>query len=136
MGGGGHTSYSTPTVTGGIVFVGTNEDPSDHKSHLVVLGDPSVVPPVGWRCSNTDYPSQNCSAPYVLVPIPRLLASIAMPDGGSLAAMRNEPVLARGRVFVATTARHVYMLAPEDIATIIPAIFAPDIVTIHPISSQ
>jgi hypothetical protein len=35
-----------------------------------------------------------------------------MPDGGSLAAMRNEPVLAKGRVFVATGAGHVYMLEP------------------------
>jgi hypothetical protein len=52
-----------------------------------------------------------------------------MPDGGSLASMRNEPVLARGRVFVATSAGHVYMLAPEDVTTIIPVIFAPDIVT-------
>ena len=133
-----HKSYSTPTVTGGIVFTGTNEDPIDHKGHLVVLGDPSVVPPVGWRCSNTDYLSQNCPAPYVLVPIPRLLASIAMPYGGSLASIHNEPALAKGRVFVATNptpafpnAGHVYMLEPEeDIATIIPAIFAPDILTI------
>jgi hypothetical protein len=53
-----------------------------------------------------------------------------MPDGGSLASMRNEPVLAEGRVFVATTpdfiqnkmfpngvgfpdAGHVYILSPE-----------------------
>jgi hypothetical protein len=135
----GHKSYSTPTVTGGIVFVGTNEDPIDHKGHLVVVGDPSVVPNVGWRCSNTDYSPQNCPAPYVLVPIPKLLASVAMPDGGSLASMRNEPVLARGRVFIATNpsqafpnAGHVYMLAPEeDIASINPVIFAPaDIITI------
>ena len=36
--------YSTPTVTGGIVFIGTNEDPIDRKGHLVVLADPSVAP--------------------------------------------------------------------------------------------
>jgi len=108
----GHASYSTPTVTGGIAFIGTNEDPTDHKGHLVVLGDPSVVPPVGWRCSNTDYSTQNCPLPYVLVPIPKPLADVAMPDSGSLAAIRNEPVLAKGRVFVATGAGHVYMLEP------------------------
>jgi hypothetical protein len=108
----GHTSYSTPTVTGGIVFIGTNKDPMDQKSHLVVLGDPSVVPPIGWRCSNTDYSSSACPLPYILVPIPRPLANVVMPDGGSLAAMRNEPVLAKGRVFVATGAGHVYMLEP------------------------
>jgi outer membrane protein assembly factor BamB len=142
MGGGGHISYSTPTVTGGIVFIGTNEDPIDHKGHLVVLGDPSITEPgvtpcsaastLKCRCSNTDYSAQNCPAPFVVVPIPKQLASIAMPDGGSLASMRNEPVLAKGRVFVATNAGHVYMLEPEkDIATIIPEIFAPaDFVTI------
>jgi outer membrane protein assembly factor BamB len=108
----GHTSYSTPTVTGGIVFIGTNKNPMDNKGHLVVLGDPSVVPAVGWRCSNTDYSSSACPAPYVLVPIPRPLANVVMPDGGGLAAMRNEPVLAKGRVFVATSAGHVYMLEP------------------------
>jgi outer membrane protein assembly factor BamB len=108
----GHTSYSAPTVTEGIVFIGTNEDPLDHKGHLVILGDPSVVPPVGRRCSHTEFSAENCPPPYVLIPIPRQLASIAMPDGGSLAAMRNEPVLGKGRVFVATSAGHVYMLEP------------------------
>jgi outer membrane protein assembly factor BamB len=133
MAGGGHISYSTPTVTGGIVFVGTNEDPIDHKGHLVVLADPSVVPAADLRCSNIDFPAGPiCTkAGFANVPIPKQLASITMPDGGSLAAMRNEPVLARGRVFVATNAGHVYMLEPEkDIAAIIPAIFAPDILTI------
>jgi outer membrane protein assembly factor BamB len=110
----GHTiSYSTPTVTGGIVFIGTNKDPSDQKGHLVVLGDPSVVPAAGVTCSNMHYSPQDCASNgYVIVPIPTLLASFAMPDGGSLAAMRNEPVLAKGRVFVATRAGHVYMLEP------------------------
>jgi hypothetical protein len=108
----GHASLSTPTVTGGIVFIGTNQNPNDHKGHLVVVGDPSVVPPIGVRCSNTDYPAQNCPPPYVLVPIPKTLADVVMPDGGSLAAIRNEPVLAKGRVFVATRGGHVYMLEP------------------------
>jgi hypothetical protein len=113
-GGGGHISYSTPTVTGGIVFIGTNEDPADHKGHLVVLGDPSVVPSVGWQCSNTNFPAGPICTwlRYANVPIPKVLASIAMPDSGSLASMRNEPVLAKGRVFVATSAGHVYMLEP------------------------
>jgi outer membrane protein assembly factor BamB len=129
MGGNGHISYSTPTVTGGIVFIGTNEDPSDHKGHLVVLADPSVVPANQKVCSNVDYAPAACPAPYTPVWSLNPLADIAMPDGGSLASMRNEPVLARGRVFVATSAGHVYMLAPEDVTTIIPVIFAPDIVT-------
>jgi hypothetical protein len=69
-----------------------------------------------------------------------------MPDGGSLASMRNEPVLAEGRVFVATNpsttfpnAGHVYILAPgaspgppgppspdPEVTTIVPEILAPD----------
>jgi outer membrane protein assembly factor BamB len=129
MGGGGHISYSTPTVTGGIVFIGTNENPSDHKGHLVVLADPSVVPASQQVCSNVDYALPVCPAPYAPVWSLNPLVDIAMPDGGSLASMRNEPVLARGRVFVATSAGHVYMLAPEDVTTIMPVIFAPDIVT-------
>jgi hypothetical protein len=129
----GHTSFSAPTVTGGIVFIGTNKDPVDRKGHLVVLGDPSIVPPVGWRCSNTKLPTPfSCRVlGYTYVPIPRKLADLVMPDGGSLAGMRNEPVLAKGRVFVAThpcddpfttpncdpndphrNAGHVYMLEP------------------------
>ncbi len=117
MGSSGHVSYSAATVTGGIVFIGTNEDPIDNKGHLVVLGDPSVVSPVGWQCSNSDIappltPQDCTNAGYALVPIPKQLASIPMPDGGSLASMRNEPVLAKGRVFVATSAGHVYMVEP------------------------
>jgi outer membrane protein assembly factor BamB len=113
----GRISYSTPTVTGGIVFYGTNQDPTDMKGHLVVLGDPSVVPTAESICSNVDYSSKDCSTyGFVLVPHLRPLAVVAMPDGGSLAAIRNEPVVAKGRVFVATrlpNAGHVYMLEPR-----------------------
>jgi hypothetical protein len=136
-GGGFHISYSTPTVTGGIVFIGTNQDPNDNKGHLVVLADPSVVPAGQQVCSNRDYPVSTCPWPYAAVASLRPLVSIAMPDGGSLASMRNEPVLARGRVFVATNptsdfpnAGHVYMLAatpevvgvpdPDIAATLVP----------------
>lgn len=107
-------SLGAPTVTGGIVFIGTdqNPNPNDLKAHLVVLGDPSVVPPVGSRCSNIDYttPSACMAAGYALVPTPKVLANVAMPDGGSLVAIRNEPALAKGRVFVGTNNGHIYML--------------------------
>ena len=46
------------------------------------------------------------------MPVPKMLANIPMPDGGSIAGMRNEPALAKGRVFVASGKGHVYMLAP------------------------
>lgn len=105
---GGGYSLGAPTVTGGIVFVGTDQ------GHLVVLGDPSVVPPAGYRCSDIDYTTTPAchAAGYAIVPIPKVLANVAMPDGGNIAGLRNEAALAKGRVFVATSAGHVYMLEP------------------------
>lgn len=105
---GGGYSLGSPTVTGGIVFIGTDQ------GHLLVLGDPSIVPPIGYQCSDIDFVSaSDCTAAgYALVPIPQLLADVAIPDGSSLAGLRNEPVLARGRVFVGTMGGHVYMLQP------------------------
>lgn len=104
----GGYAIGAPTVTGGIVFIGTSQ------GHLVVLADPSIVPATGWRCSNIDYTTAaTCAAAgYVLVPVPKVLANVAMPDGGNIAGMRDEPALANGRVFVATGNGHVYMLAP------------------------
>jgi len=109
---GGVGSVGTPTVTGGIVFVGTD------LGHLVVFADPSVAPAAGWRCSNVDYATTSaCKAfGFSLVPIPKTLADIQVEDGGMLTAVRTEPVLANGKVFVATAnpdgSGHVYMLQP------------------------
>jgi outer membrane protein assembly factor BamB len=105
---GGGYSLGAPTVTGGIVFVGTDQ------GHLVVLGDPSVVPPTGFRCSDILYttPAACTAAGYAIVPIPNVLANVAMPDLGNIAGLRNEVALAKGRAFVATSAGHVYMLEP------------------------
>jgi outer membrane protein assembly factor BamB len=153
----GHESFSAPTVTGGIIFIGTRRDwddtekQGDNRGHLVVFGDHTIVPANEQICSNPDFPLFMCLPPYAPVWSLKPLADVAMPDGGSLAAMRNEPVLAGGRVFVATHPRtcdddnnclfqdagHVYMLTPrpEDISTLIPGIFAPgpeDISTITP----
>jgi outer membrane protein assembly factor BamB len=104
----GGYALGAPTVTGGIVFVGTNQ------GHLIVLADPSIVPGTGQRCSNIDYvtPATCTAAGYVLVPVPKVLANVAMPDGGNIAGLRDEAALANGRVFVATGKGHVYMLAP------------------------
>jgi outer membrane protein assembly factor BamB len=101
-------SMGAPTVEGGVVFIGTD------KGHLVVLGDPSIVPSAGTRCSNIDYTTAaSChAAGYVLVPIPKVLADVALPDNGNAAGLRNEPALAKGRVFVGTLSGHVYMLEP------------------------
>jgi outer membrane protein assembly factor BamB len=107
-GSGNGYSLGSPTVTGGIVFIGTN------LGHLMVLADPSIVPGTGSRCSNIDYatPVTCTAAGFSLVPIPKVLADVAMPDGGDISGMRGEPALAKGRVFVATGKGHVYMLEP------------------------
>jgi outer membrane protein assembly factor BamB len=107
-GSGNGYSLGSPTVTGGIVFIGTN------LGHLMVLADPSIVPGTGSRCSNIDYatPATCTAAGFSLVPIPKVLADVAMPDGGDISGMRGEPALAKGRVFVATGKGHVYMLEP------------------------
>jgi outer membrane protein assembly factor BamB len=103
---GNPNSLGAATVTGGIIFIGTDE------GHLVVLGDPGVVPGVGMRCSNTLYSTASActAAGYSIVPIPKVLKNVAMTDGGSLVAIRNEPVLAEGHVFVGTSKGHLYML--------------------------
>ncbi len=104
--GGCENALGAPTVTGGIVFIGT------YDGQLVVLGDPSIVPGIGYQCSNIDYttPSSCMAAGYALVPIPKMLANVRIPDGGDIAHFRSEAALAKGRVFVATGGGHVYML--------------------------
>jgi outer membrane protein assembly factor BamB len=105
---GGGYALGAPTVTGGIVFIGTDQ------GHLVVLADPTVHPASGLRCEDIDFTfAQTCRlSGHRLVPIPAVLANVTLPDHGDIAGLRDEPALARGRVFVATGAGHVYMLAP------------------------
>jgi outer membrane protein assembly factor BamB len=100
-------SVGVPTVTGGIIFVGTDQ------GFLIVLADPSIVPAAGKRCSNTNpmFNPPNCVAPYSMIDVPSVLTKVAMPDHGDIAGLRREAALAKGRVFVATGNGHVYMLA-------------------------
>jgi outer membrane protein assembly factor BamB len=92
-----------PTVTGGVIFVGTA------SGHLVVFGDPSVVSAVGQRCSNPAVPSNACVANgFKLVSQPSLLADVSLGAGRIL----TEPALAHGRVFVSTEGGKVFMLEP------------------------
>jgi outer membrane protein assembly factor BamB len=82
-----------PTVTRGIVFVGTA------AGHLVAVADPLVWPAVGSRCVRTDVSKADCVANgFALVPIPRVLLDLALGSG----EIRTEPVLAGSRVFVGT----------------------------------
>jgi outer membrane protein assembly factor BamB len=91
-----------PTVTGGIVYLGTSQ------GHVLAIADPSVAPAAGVRCANTNYTVAQCAgAGYTTVPVPAVLANVTV--GG---AMWNEPALAAGKVYVATDAGAVHMLAP------------------------
>ena len=105
---GGGYALGSPTVTGGIIYVGTDQ------GHLLALADPSVAPGIGFQCSDISFANaaQCTAAGFVLVPVPKLLADVAMPDNGDIAGLRNEPALARGRLFVGTLNGHVYMLQP------------------------
>lgn len=92
-----------PTITNGMVFVGTVE------GHLVVIADPAIHPAAGSRCANPDVTAANCvSSGYQLVPQPAVVANVAL--SGTM--VYNEPALAGGRVYVSTGAGKVYMLQP------------------------
>jgi outer membrane protein assembly factor BamB len=94
-----------PAVTRGMVYVGTDQ------GHVLAIADPSIAPAADWRCSNPDVSAATCVASgYILVPQPAVLANVALPDGGRI--VYSEPALARGKLFVATEAGHVYMLSP------------------------
>lgn len=100
---GGAYSLGVPTVTRGIVYIGTDQ------GRLVAIADPSIHAAAGWRCSNTDVATANCVASgYTLVPQPAVLANIAL--SGSM--VYNEAAIADGRLFAATGSGNVYMLRP------------------------
>lgn len=97
-------SLGPPTVTHGIVFVGTK------FGHLVVIGDPSVTPADGWRCGNPDFTSASCPGALGLVPDPHVLKDIDLHAG----AITTEPVLVGDPVYVSTEGGKLFMLKPTD----------------------
>ena len=93
-----------PTVTRGIIYVGTA------SGHLVSIADPTVYPAIGSQCVRTDVLKADClSNGFALVPIPRILLDLPLGAGG----IRTEPVLADGRVFVATLNGTLIVLQPR-----------------------
>ena len=93
-----------PTVTRGIVYVGTA------SGHLVAIADPTVYPGMGSRCVRTDVSNADCLPNgFALVPIPRVLLDLPVGAG----EIRTEPVLAGGRVFVATLNGALVALQPR-----------------------
>ena len=106
---GGFATYplAPPTITHGIVYVGTNE------GHLVVIGDPQVVPPAGWRCSDPNVSTPICAilgsfgSVIRLVPDPTILKDLALPGASGIF---GEAVLVGNHVLVADVAGKVFML--------------------------
>jgi hypothetical protein len=101
-------SVGAPTVTRGVVYVPTDQ------GHVVALADPHVAAPAGFRCSNINFSGALACliAGYSIVPVPAVLADVALPDGADAAGLRNEIAIGEGRLFVGTLGGHVYMLAP------------------------
>jgi outer membrane protein assembly factor BamB len=101
-------SLAPPTVTRGMVFVGTR------RGHLVVLADPSVWPSDGSICDYPEVSNDLCVANgHRLVPRPKILADIDLDPTNNGDAILTEPVLAKGRVFVGTLPGKFYMLEPD-----------------------
>jgi len=91
-----------PTVTRGIVYVG------NRLGKLFAIADPAVAPPAGARCSMPGVSNASCViSGFELVASPAILATVQL-NG----AIRTEPALAGGRVYVSTDGGHLYALAP------------------------
>jgi outer membrane protein assembly factor BamB len=94
-------SLGPPSVTHGIIFVGTDQ------GHLVAIGDPSVYTSAGWRCNNPLVPSATCAASgFTLVPDPGVIADVDLGAG----AITTEPALVGDPVYVSTEGGKVVML--------------------------
>jgi outer membrane protein assembly factor BamB len=93
-----------PTVTRGIVFVGTN------RSKLVALADPSVWPALGSSCTWSSLSNADCAtAGFTVVPNPMVLSVLDL--NGNL--VRTEPVIANNHLYVATENGRLYKIGPR-----------------------
>lgn len=98
----GSPLMGAPSVTRGIVYIGTAADT------LYAVADPDVYPATGSQCDFPGVPTTSCAANgFRLTPIPAVLARV--PLSGSI---RTTPALARGRVYVTTDAGYLHALSP------------------------
>jgi hypothetical protein len=107
-------AIGAPTVTGGIVYVTTQH------GHVIAIADPTKAPSVGVECSNPAFAIGFGANPctdnnYTIVPVPAILADVELWDKADAAMMRNEPVIADGRLYVGTAGGHVYSLEPSAV---------------------
>jgi hypothetical protein len=100
--GSGSPTMGAPSVTRGIVYIGTSADT------LYAIADPDIFPATGSQC---DYPGVSITdcAPngFRLTPVPAVLARVRLSGG-----IRTTPAIARGRVYVTTNRGFVHALAP------------------------
>jgi len=84
---------SPPSVTDGIVYVGTN------RGFVLAIADPAVWPSQGARCTMPTFtnPTDCIAAGYALVPNPTVLKSLKVSDVG---LVRGEPALANGMIYI------------------------------------
>ena len=94
-----------PTVTKGIVFVGTNQ------AKLLAIADPSVWPALGSTCTmTTKMDDADCvPAGFSLVPDPMILR--VMDLNGVM--LRNEPVIANDHLYISTENGRLYKIGPR-----------------------
>ena len=99
----GTSFLGPPTVSNGIVFVGTD------SGHLLVLADPTLHSPQGYRCIYTGFfGTILCSLGIGMVPDPWVLKDVTL--AGPVA---TEPALANGKVYVSTDNGSVQILATD-----------------------
>lgn len=92
-----------PTVTDGIVYVGTNQ------GFLLAIADPAVWPSQGGHCTLPTLSTADCvAAGYKIVSNPTVLKALSL--GGQI--LRGEPALANGTVYVASSNRKLFRIAP------------------------
>jgi outer membrane protein assembly factor BamB len=100
--GSGSPTMGAPSVTRGIVYIGTAAD------SLYAIADPDVYPPTGSQCDFPGVSTTDCAPNgFRLTPVPAVLAKVGLSGD-----IRTTPALARGRVYVTTDAGHLHALAP------------------------
>jgi hypothetical protein len=111
-------ALGAPTITFGIVYIGTDQ------GHVIALADPSVAGNDEYVCDEPDLVSSGfglqdvCGAAGgVAVPVPRVLVDVVLDDHGNAARLRKEVVIAEGMALISTSRGHLYALgvtAPQS----------------------
>jgi outer membrane protein assembly factor BamB len=95
-------NFAGASTAAGMIFAGTS------TGHLIVIGDPAVVPAAGKICSYPNLSPVNCAAAnFNNVALPAILKDLP-----GLGFIRAIPAIGDGQVFVASTNGHVYGLVP------------------------